>query len=89
MYSISSRFTLCRILDLSEANIQAIPDDFFSVSILDNGKAEYVIFPRGLQRIGNNAFSNNYELIEVDLPAGVTIAPDAFTNTPVSAKIRR
>lgn len=82
-------FNLCRILDLSEASISVIPAGTFTSGDQKRYSVEYIIFPRSLQRIESKAFCNHMKLYEVQLPQGVAVAPDAFENTPVSAKIRR
>lgn len=76
---------ICRILDLSEANITVIPEGTFAndpYSLDPSVGIEYIIFPQSLQRIGRLAFRHQLRLRQVRLPEGVVIENFAFDNTP-------
>ena len=69
-------------LDLSEAEITAIPDDqFHRTDVVRESFFHEVQLPEGLQTIGDAAFYNSF-LDEVVIPSTVTdIGPNAFRHT--------
>ncbi len=89
-------FKLCRIIDLSESGIKVIPANTFDnrgtwlAGFRSAGtELEYIIFPPGLERIEENAFTFCDNLTDVSIPSTAVVAPGAFRNSPVNSKIKR
>lgn len=74
--ALNTNMRSCYAIDLSDAEIEALPDGAFNGKI---GLLE-ITLPAGLKAIGNNAFNGCFALRnEVTIPAGVeTIGNDAF-----------
>ena len=74
--ALNTNMRSCYAIDLSNAEIEALPDGAFDGKI---GLLE-ITLPAGLKAIGNNAFNGCFALRnEVTIPAGVeTIGNDAF-----------
>ena len=74
--ALNTNMRSCYAIDLSDAEIEALPDEAFNGKI---GLLE-ITLPAGLKAIGNNAFNGCFALRnEVTIPAGVeTIGNDAF-----------
>ena len=74
--ALNTNMRSCYAIDLSDAEIEALPDGAFNGKI---GLLE-ITLPTGLKAIGNNAFRGCFALRnEVTIPAGVqTIGNDAF-----------
>ena len=74
--ALNTNMRSCYAIDLSDAEIEALPDEAFNGKI---GLLE-IALPAGLKAIGNNAFNGCFALRnEVTIPAGVeTIGNDAF-----------
>ena len=74
--ALNTNMRSCYAIDLSDAEIEALPDGAFNGKI---GLLE-ISLPAGLKAIGNNAFRGCFALRnEVTIPAGVeTIGNDAF-----------
>ena len=75
--ALNTNMRSCYAIDLSDAEIEALPDGAFNGKI---GLLE-ITLPAGLKAIGNNAFRGCFALRnEVTIPAGVqTIGSDAFS----------
>ena len=74
--ALNTNMRSCYAIDLSDAEIEALPDEAFNGKI---GLLE-ITLPAGLKAIGNNAFNGCFALRnEVTIPAGVeTIGSYAF-----------
>ena len=74
--ALNTNMRSCYAIDLSDAEIEALPDGAFNGKI---GLLE-ITLPAGLKAIGNNAFNGCFALRnEVTIPAGVeTIGSNAF-----------
>ena len=74
--ALNTNMRSCYAIDLSDAEIEALPDEAFNGKI---GLLE-ITLPAGLKAIGNNAFNGCFALRnEVTIPAGVeTIGSNAF-----------
>ena len=74
--ALNTNMRSCYAIDLSDAEIEALPDGAFDGKI---GLLE-ITLPAGLKAIGNNAFNGCFALRnEVTIPAGVeTIGSNAF-----------
>ena len=74
--ALNTNMRSCYAIDLSDAEIEALPDGAFNGKI---GLLE-ISLPAGLKAIGNNAFNGCFALRnEVTIPAGVeTIGSNAF-----------
>ena len=74
--ALNTNMRSCYAIDLSDAEIEALPDEAFNGKI---GLLE-ITLPAGLKAIGNNAFNGCFALRnEVTIPAGVqTIGSCAF-----------
>lgn len=74
--ALNTNMRSCYAIDLSDAEIEALPDGAFNGKI---GLLE-ITLPAGLKAIGNNAFKGCFALRnEVTIPAGVeTIGSNAF-----------
>ena len=75
--ALNTNMRSCYAIDLSDAEIEALPDGAFNGKI---GLLE-ITLPAGLKAIGNNAFNGCFALRnEVTIPAGVeTIGSNAFS----------
>ena len=75
--ALNTNMRSCYAIDLSDAEIEALPDEAFNGKI---GLLE-ITLPTGLKAIGNNAFNGCFALRnEVTIPAGVeTIGSYAFS----------
>ena len=75
--ALNTNMRSCYAIDLSDAEIEALPDEAFNGKI---GLLE-ITLPAGLKAIGNNAFNGCFALRnEVTIPAGVeTIGSYAFS----------
>lgn len=75
--ALNTNMRSCYAIDLSDAEIEALPDEAFNGKI---GLLE-ITLPAGLKAIGNNAFNGCFALRnEVTIPAGVeTIGNYAFS----------